>query len=1447
MYQDLMRELMALTGNEAMQYGQWMKLFGTREKTADILSPRYNPIGDLMLPRNALIHYQQHLPGEVGPSNTAPFISNYDKRVNMYFNPTYETILGVTKIENRQISAIIKNYEGSHFIYSRTRNPQGALAKEGELFVNNLAIGQVPVVYRRQTVFTPFQRSYNNMYTLLDSVNSYAEAGRQQFIEIKLPRVFPTFKKLQDMFARYKKNFFDEEGGISKYDKQTLVPFQAEQSFWLLDLYGILMGYDDAKYSIFNRLTDKARAQLEIIFIYNGKCWVVNLQNVINLLSYSDQEKDTEAGSLHVNYFKRFYLSLIGLVTPIIETEEPVNDGQDEEETEQPDNDSGRNGRSRGTKGSEEDETVLEQDTPVGDRPGTRTLADLYASPKTSDNVPDDTSGRKGEEVNPEAPSDGDDVPTDAWGQDISDDVFEQASVENVAISTSHEYTPTSSIERELTQLAAAGQLTTKEKDFFVRASNSYKEIEIGGRTLEEIIDIKPEELVLDHEDIAPDSIVVRDKSALKSRTVEMSRTYNEKFLTRNIMESMLFGAQNGKIALIDMSMEQTTTADSKFDTYTVRLQGLKGSQSTRRIRIPRVDKDGTFLMNGVRSYMQIMRMEKPIRKIKPTKVALTSYYDKKIMVERSTKKVDDYARWLKAAIIEASYLDKSIQVSLGGYKSDKEKVCYYYSVLAGRFKAIDTPEYHFDFNTAELIANDKSLDKLCTENSWVIGKKGNDPILIDSTGLVTVGGVEVGYIEEILKLNTAKAPVPTATININGYQFPAIVVLSYWIGFSNVIKMLAPEFRVVPADQRPQLSIDEYMVVFADERLVFNRRDELTTLIMSGLRKLSNLQNFTRSNLDDPNIWFGLIGDSRVKPTHFKEMSQIYDQFVDPITKRELVKMGYPFMMDELIVEATKLLLSNEAKQEIEITEQRFVGYERFAGHVYREMVKATRAYRNKPNNVKKTVDINPEAVMMNIITDSSVQAAEEVNPIHQLKIQEEVTFGGTMGRSDRVMVRRTRGQMPNYEGIISEAGKDSGKVGYISYLTSDAKLVDVSGNVDTSLKTPPTGRGSVVMNLLYGTTKDDTKRTLFSGVQQSQVMASDNYVINPLRTSYDSVVAYRTSEMYSSFAKQDGVIKEIKPEGILVEYADGSEGRFPLGYSIGKGAGEYHRHVKITDMTVGQKFVKGEILAWDEGFFDRDPLDKKRVVWKSGGLARIALIEDQFTFEDSVGISKKFAERSTTPYLKPVEFKVRGDQSIKLHVKVGDMVEYDQILCDVEEPVSAVFDDPEAQQFEALDRLGIKQVHAKQSGKISRIDVEYNGEVSTWSETMQAFVKKFDGVRAKEAAFKDDEAKTGNVALPGNTKSKIYPDTAVIQITIDNKINTTTADKFVVGNQMKGTVGFIYEAPIYTVDGREVDITFSLKSLLNRMVLSLRDKLVANEINNVYTQRLINKYGKY
>lgn len=1467
----IVEELDTDIGGFESLYPQFAKFFGMRERVADVNNPKIHVVGDIELPMMSTFIYQGFEVGEVGPGNKAAFIHNYPKRINIYFNTEFTPVLNSKgiKILPTQFDKLKRKYIDSHFNYYWARTYEPYMNKKAELLVNNLAIAKLPIVYRQKSVFTGFFKSYNELSNIINSVEEMSAYDRHQFIEFKLPKVFPTYNELKLSVELYMKSF-NKEGVIVKPNRQGLKYYQAEKSFWLMDLYCYLLGFQFSKYSQFSKLSQKAQDQLEIIFTYQGKAWVVNLGILARLIGWNDTPDMTEMPSTKINYFKRFYLNLISLVNKDIEGVV--------EEDERTESGEGDDGEGEGSRGDVSERGTAEEDPAVDAPASSGSLVDLYSSTKESDDgsTKSDNKRDKGEKGDSKVFETDSDIPVmpdgefpegeledniyetstpdnEGWGSDISDDVFEQITVEkNAPVKTENVYTPESTLSRIIDEKVKAGLMTSKQVEFFKEMSESYKGIEIAEGNVGELVNIKPEDMELKNVNLCPESDILKDKEYTQSRTYFLTKNYITNVMERNIIE-MAVASQNAGFCVTDINTENVLTADSHYKVYTIKGLTLDGKSSTLRFRIPVVNPDDfSFTINGVKSYMQIQRMEKPVRKVTPTKVQLTSYYDKKLMVERSNKVVDDYDRWLKNNIIEKSYKDSNLKISLGSVESMSDKTCYYYGVLSSRFTSITYDGLTLNFNTRELMdGTPKAFAKYCNDKTWLVGKENGFPIIIDSSGLITIKKPNtdqedevIGYLEDWLGLQTKKAPIPVVTININGYKFPAVVVLSYWIGFDNLIKATKVNYRTIDPDTRPVLTEDEFIVSFADERLVFNKKDRYTTMIFSGLLKLSNLSNFARYNLNDPGIWFSLINDPRVKPNHFNEMGRIMNMFIDPITARLLVKDKYPVVMDKLILNVIHLLMSNDVKAEVEITEQRFVGYEKFAGHLYRELSKSARQYANKPGN-KKVFTMNPDAVMLNIITDSSTQACEEVSPINLLKQQEEVTYGGTFGREIQAMVKRTRGQMPNYEGIISEASKDSGKIGFISSLTSDAKIVDLYGNIDTSLKTTRPGRFSVTGNLYYGTSKESPQRSLFSSTQGSQIHACEGYDILPIRTNQDSVLGYRLGP-YTSIAKASGKITEITKDGIVVTYDDGSVDKFPLGYDIGKGAGEYHRHNRVTDLKVGDKVTEGFTVAYDNTFLARDPLDPARLTWASNMLVRMALIEDQTTFEDSFGITANFAELSKSPYILATKFKVRSTDKLGVYCKVGDNVAFDQVLFDIQDIATEGFTQDDADVFEGMDRFGVKKIKSPQDGKVVKIQVQYNGDYSTWSDSLKKFVKNQDKERTDKAEYDKTISPTNNVG--GNTqigKIEIWPDTCVVTVWVEQMLPTTSPDKLSVGNQMKGTVGLIYPDPIYTADGREVHLVFSTTSPYKRMVLSIIDELVYTEYNNVKTLRMIEKYG--
>lgn len=351
-------------------------------------------------------------------------------------------------------------------------------------------------------------------------------------------------------------------------------------------------------------------------------------------------------------------------------------------------------------------------------------------------------------------------------------------------------------------------------------------------------------------------------------------------------------------------------------------------------------------------------------------------------------------------------------------------------------------------------------------------------------------------------------------------------------------------------------------------------------------------------------------------------------------------------------------------------------------------------------------------------------------------------------------------------------------------------------------------------------------------------------NYTANILRTGYDNIVAHRTSLLYSKVAEDAGKVIEVTDKFINVRYDNGDVDVYPLGLKIGLAAGESHRHTRVTDLKVGDKFNKGDVLGWDEQWFERDIFCPGQVVWKAGRMVRIALVEDQDVYEDSMAIDKELAMEFVTPYIKPKRFAIDVKQNLIMHVKIGDSVDYDSILCDVEDP--HLVDDPSGSMLVSdVNRIGVKQVRSTHHGKVIAFEVVYNSPVEDMSESVRKFITAQDKVRKVEADLEGSPIKKGAVSNSLNVNKPILsPGKAFISISIEAMDGSTTADKYVLGNQLKGTIGRIMQKPMMTQDGRRVLVKSSAKGMFNRMVLSFRNKLLGCELTLEVTQTAIDIY---
>lgn len=348
-------------------------------------------------------------------------------------------------------------------------------------------------------------------------------------------------------------------------------------------------------------------------------------------------------------------------------------------------------------------------------------------------------------------------------------------------------------------------------------------------------------------------------------------------------------------------------------------------------------------------------------------------------------------------------------------------------------------------------------------------------------------------------------------------------------------------------------------------------------------------------------------------------------------------------------------------------------------------------------------------------------------------------------------------------------------------------------------------------------------TKRVNFVNIQNSHTVFCSGYQPPVVRTGYEQVVAHRTGDLFAYSARKPGKVVSITDTGIIIEYSDGEQKGIELGRRFGTASGLTIPHEVITDMKVGQKFKEGEILSHNSGFFQKDFLNPNNVVMKTGISVKVALMESTKTFEDSSVISKRVSELLKTKITYVRTIVVNFKDTINKLVKVGTIINPEDILCIIEDPVTAnsnVFDD---ETVDTLRLLSAQSPRSKYKGIIERISVFYFGDKEDMSDSLRSIANTSDREFAIRNKSVGKKAFTGKVdegfRLEGES---LLPDTLAIQIFITADVSAGTGDKGVFANQMKTVFGDVYENDIITESGIKIDAIFGMKSIYDRVVLS-------------------------
>lgn len=316
---------------------------------------------------------------------------------------------------------------------------------------------------------------------------------------------------------------------------------------------------------------------------------------------------------------------------------------------------------------------------------------------------------------------------------------------------------------------------------------------------------------------------------------------------------------------------------------------------------------------------------------------------------------------------------------------------------------------------------------------------------------------------------------------------------------------------------------------------------------------------------------------------------------------------------------------------------------------------------------------------------------------------------------------------------------------------------------------------------------------------------------------------MAKRTGDMFAFAAKKDGKIVDVTENAVCVEYVDGERRYIEIGRRYGNSGGLTIPQEVVANVKIGQKVKEGDILTYNPGFFEKDPLCPGTVVWKTATLVKTALFESTDTLEDSSTISKRVAELLKTKTTKVRTIVVTFDQSVRKLLKVGDVVESEDILCIIEDAVTSragMFDE---ESIEALRVLGAQTPMAKSKGVVERIEVFYHGEKEDMSETLRSIVNASDKELMRRSRELGKKSFTGQVDESFRVEGEpLALDSMAIRIYITGDAPAGIGDKGVFCNQLKTVFGKVQPFEIRTESGIIIDGIFGQKSIYDRIVTS-------------------------
>ena len=1008
-----------------------------------------------------------------------------------------------------------------------------------------------------------------------------------------------------------------------------------------------------------------------------------------------------------------------------------------------------------------------------------------------------------------------------------------------------------------------------------------YKSLDINGTKITDIIGNAANIQINSKKELGTKPPKTADSSVTNMNLANFDTSYVKNNYQADIINAVRSLSVNKEVPLYMTKINVTDVSDQFADKllYEFTLEDEFKKKHNLKFEVPKLDEKGYITMSGSKAYIKKQLIRKPIVKIGPDKVYITTQLNA-YQVFRHGMILNKSSEVVRRLLGQYFVDNPNVKIERGNCENDNTDylTTLEYDTLAKDFFSITINQDSKFGNHVVIYFSQRIIREKIKQFNIKTGYKDVEipdnilPLAIDYTtnslisidikanssvnsSIVTIFNKTLkdeNLIEFIKKVKTPKRRVMTKA-DIQSFKVPLIAVLNYLFTWDRV-KSYFPENEIEFSEKRIDKT-SKLFIKFYDGYLYYNQYPSAGAMLLNGLVDIDT-ESYHYADLNNPALYINYTFDKYGTRNIVKGWVTLKESMLDYKTLQILEYMHLPTDLLEIFLYCNELLTDNHCLPESDVNNYRIRSNEIITQCLYQVLNKEYNVYK-KRSGKKSTMTVPINAVMTEVYKTDILGFYDALSPIAELRNQGITTFKGPGGtKLEQAFTTVKRSYDKSYFGIFGMSTPDNGNAGIVKELSTNTNIQNTLGFVET--KDPKAYNFNDITPIAeavtpFATRVDDPSRISFLSGQNAHVAGLVESSLPCVRTGIEKVIQFECSDNFVKRAKQDCVINSVDEinKCVYITNKDGTKECIDYKDVILKNSdafnnGSFNLHVKP-----GMKLKAGDVIAADSRFFKVDPFTKELVYTQTKN-ALVGILEGGYTEDDSDAITQEFADEIHVDFTERKQICIKAMDTIIDYKKVGDHVTLGDPIF-VFDNSGTFEEEQDGTDTNIIDLLYgevsademAEMIHqvpkAPMTGTIKEMRVYWSCPVEKMSKTAAKFVRSYINNIKKEIAAEEEftgkESEKRKLIVPINKNNYtsgepringviIDPEGSIlIEYFISSDNSMGTGDKIALNTSLKSVNGYIIpkgQEP-YTESGKKLSGLFSFISCEARMINSI------------------------